>query len=315
MRQRFEIMTDYILDMARVRYGIAVTTDNRNVLKKAIRNMFAGNKNLLVYKDFFAWIGKPEMFKLRKNRTFEYADLAPLAYLHLALDGNTPRTQVKHLLIDEMQDYSPIQYKVIQKLYPCRKTILGDASQSVNPYGSSDAEMIRKTFVGGGIMKLNKSYRSTYEIIGFAKRIRPDNELDVIERHGEYPRIFQCKDKVHELNVIEGRISAFRESEFKSLGIICKEEAKAFALYESLKEENRDIHYLFHQSTVYVNGIVVTSAHMSKGLEFDEVIIPHTDNINYKTEIDKSMLYVAVTRAMHRLTLTCSGEVTGFLKE
>jgi len=86
-------------------------------------------------------------------------------------------------------------------------------------------------------------------------------------------------------------------------------------LYESLKEENRDIHYLFHQSTVYVNGIVVTSAHMAKGLEFDEVIIPHTDNINYKTEIDRSMLYVAVTRAMHRLTLTCSGEVTGFLKE
>ena len=88
---------------------------------------------------------KPEMFKTRKNRILEYADLAPLAYLHIALDGNNAQSYVKHLLIDEMQDYSPIQYKVIQKLYPCRKTILGDASQSVNPYGSSTAGMIQKS--------------------------------------------------------------------------------------------------------------------------------------------------------------------------
>ena len=88
---------------------------------------------------------KPDLFKMRKNRLLEYADLAPLAYLHIALNGNNTQFYVKHLLIDEMQDYSPIQYKVIQKLYPCRKTILGDASQSVNPYGSSTADMIQKS--------------------------------------------------------------------------------------------------------------------------------------------------------------------------
>ena len=118
--------------------------------------MFAGNNDLQVYKEFFEWIGKPELFKLRKNRILEYTDLAPLAYLHLALDGNITQYCVKHLLIDEMQDYSPIQYKVIQKLYPCRKTILGDASQSVNPYGSSTAGMIRKAFTMGEVMKLCK---------------------------------------------------------------------------------------------------------------------------------------------------------------
>lgn len=118
MRQRFEVMTDYILEMAQVKYRIDVTTTNRNMLKKEIRSMFAGNNNLEVYRGFFEWIGKPEMFKLRKNRILEYADLAPLVYLHIALGGKTPRTNVKHLLIDEMQDYTPIQYKVIQKLYP-----------------------------------------------------------------------------------------------------------------------------------------------------------------------------------------------------
>ena len=112
-----------------------------------LKKMFAGNNDLQIYKDFFEWIGKPEMFKTRKNRILEYADLAPLAYLHIALNGNNAQSYVKHLLIDEMQDYSPIQYKVIQKLYPCRKTILGDASQSVNPHGSSTAAMIQKAFV------------------------------------------------------------------------------------------------------------------------------------------------------------------------
>lgn len=314
MRQRFEVMTDHILEIAYVKYRIVITTDNRNMLKKAIRNMFAGNNDLLVYKDFFEWIGKPEMYKLRKNHTLEYADLAPLAYLHMALDGNKTQTQVKHLLIDEMQDYSPIQYKVIQKLYPCRKTILGDVCQSVNPYGSSDAAMIKKAFVAGEIMKLNKSYRSTYEITSFSKTIRPGSESEVLERHGEQPRIFQYKDAVNEINAITGFISRFRKSEFNSLGIICKAEAQAFALYESLKNDNKDINYLSHQSTAYVNGINITSAYMAKGLEFDEVIIPHTDNINYKTEMDKSMLYIAVTRAMHRLTITCSGEISELLK-
>ena len=75
--------------------------------------MFAGNNDLQVYKDFFAWMGKPELFKMRKNRILEYADIAPLAYLHIALKGGT-KNYVKHLLVDEMQDYSPIQYKVMQ---------------------------------------------------------------------------------------------------------------------------------------------------------------------------------------------------------
>lgn len=155
MRQRFEAMTDYILDMMKVQYAFTVTTAERNFLKKEIKRMFAGNNDLQVYKDFFAWAGKPELFKMRKNRTLEYSDLAPLAYLHIALEGGT-KNYVKHLLVDEMQDYSPIQYKVMQKLFPCRKTVLGDASQSVNPYGSSTANMIQKALAAGEVMRLCK---------------------------------------------------------------------------------------------------------------------------------------------------------------
>ena len=310
MRQRFDVMADYLLDLTQVQYRIPVTTDNRNLLRREIRNMFGAGNDLEVYKAFFDWVGKPDMFQLRKNRSLENADLAPLAYLRLALDGNQPNTRVKHLLIDEMQDYTPIQYKVIQKLFSCRKTILGDAGQSVNPYGSSTAEMIREAFVTGEIMRLNKSYRSTTEITAFARTIRPDTEAEVMERHGELPRIFRCKGTADEYTRIATLIGEFRESPHKSLGIICKDEVQAQALYERFREEYEDLFFLSYLSTAYVNGIIVTSAHMAKGLEFDEVIVPHAGHKNYKTEIDRSMLYVAVTRAMHKLSLTCTGDVT-----
>ena len=305
IRRRFDAMADYMLDMLKIQYAFTVTTAGRNLLKKEIRLMFAGNNDIQVYKDFFKWTNNPGMFKMRKGHTLEYSDLAPLAYLHLALEGNGNQPfRVKHLLIDEMQDYSPIQYKVIQKLFPCRKTVLGDAGQSVNPYGSSTAETIQKSLTASEIMKLCKSYRSTFEITDFAQKIHPNAELEPVARHGEKPQILQFGSAVEELSGIMGLISTYRKSGYKSLGIICKTEQQARKMADMLKSYANDISFLSSQSSAFVQGIVITSAHMAKGLEFDEVIIPQTDERNYCSEIDKSMLYVAVTRAMHRLTLT-----------
>ena len=305
IRRRFDAMADYMLDMLKIQYAFTVTTAGRNLLKKEIRLMFAGNNDIQVYKDFFKWTNNPGMFKMRKGHTLEYSDLAPLAYLHLALEGNGNQPfRVKHLLIDKMQDYSPIQYKVIQKLFPCRKTVLGDAGQSVNPYGSSTAETIQKSLTASEIMKLCKSYRSTFEITDFAQKIHPNAELEPVARHGEKPQILQFGSAVEELSGIMGLISTYRKSGYKSLGIICKTEQQAREMADMLKSYANDISFLSSQSSAFVQGIVITSAHMAKGLEFDEVIIPQTDERNYRSEIDKSMLYVAVTRAMHRLTLT-----------
>ena len=305
IRRRFDAMADYMLDMLKIQYAFTVTTAGRNLLKKEIRLMFAGNNDIQVYKDFFKWTNNPGMFKMRKGHTLEYSDLAPLAYLHLALEGSGNQPfRVKHLLIDEMQDYSPIQYKVIQKLFPCRKTVLGDAGQSVNPYGSSTAETIQKSLTASEIMKLCKSYRSTFEITDFAQKIHPNAELEPVARHGEKPQILQFGSAVEELSGIMGLISTYRKSGYKSLGIICKTEQQAREMADVLKSYANDISFLSSQSSAFVQGIVITSAHMAKGLEFDEVIIPQTDERNYRSEIDKSMLYVAVTRATHRLTLT-----------
>lgn len=307
MRQRFEAMTEYMLEIIKIQHAYTATTSEKNMLKKEIKKMFAGNNDIQVYKDYFKWIEKPALFKTRKNQTLEYADLAPLAYLHLALDGNDTPSRVKHLLIDEMQDYSPIQYKVIQKLFPCRKTVLGDANQSVNPYGSSTADMIQKAFITGEIMKLCKSYRSTCEITDFAQRIRTNEDIEPVARHGEKPQIIKLANEKEEIAAIAGLISIFNTSTHKSLGIICKTELQAKEMAGKLKEYTNNLYFLSSQSTTFVQGIIITSAHIAKGLEFDEVIVPQVNHRNYHSEIDQSMLYVAVTRAMHRLTLTYSG--------
>ena len=181
---------------------------------------------------------------------------------------------------------------------------MGDAGQSVNPYGSSTAETIQKSLTASEIMKLCKSYRSTFEITDFAQKIHPNAELEPVARHGEKPQILQFGSAVEELSGIMGLISTYRKSGYKSLGIICKTEQQAREMADVLKSYANDISFLSSQSSAFVQGIVITSAHMAKGLEFDEVIIPQTDERNYRSEIDKSMLYVAVTRAMHRLTLT-----------
>lgn len=313
LRQRFEPMINYIVEITEIRYRFIITTIQRNLLKKEVKRMFCANNDIQVYKDFFQWIGKPEMLKTRKNHTLEYSDLAPLAYLHIALEGYNQQSNVKHLLVDEMQDYSPIQYKILQKIYPCKKTILGDASQSVNPYGSSNADIIRKTFASGEVMKLCKSYRSTYEITDFAQRIRTNNELDPVGRHGDYPQVLKYDNVQEEILGITDLISTFKKSNHQSLGIICKTELQAKEVSEKLKTYDEDISFLSNQSSAFIKGIIITSAHMAKGLEFDEVIISQVNDKNYCTEIDRSMLYVAVTRAMHKLTLTYTNPLSKFI--
>ena len=155
-----------------------------------------------------------------------------------------------------MQDYSPIQYKVMQKLFPCRKTVLGDASQSVNPYGSSTADMIRKALVTGEVMKLCKSYRSTCEITDLAQKIRKNTDLEPVARHGEKPQVLEFNNEKEELSAIKELIAIYQASAYKSLGIVCKTESQAREMADKLQIP--DIHFLSSQSSAFVQGIVIT---------------------------------------------------------
>jgi DNA helicase-2/ATP-dependent DNA helicase PcrA len=210
-----------------------------------------------------------------------------------------------------MQDYTAIQYAVVSRLFKCRKTILGDASQQVNPYSASSAEAIERVFPQGDVIKLFRSYRSTMEITAFAQRIFRNPDLIPMERHGEVPEVRRVGSNIEEVEAIKQLIADFKESDRQSLGIICKTRDQAAYLHNTLQFP--EVHLLTAESTSFREGIVLTTAHLSKGLEFDEVIVPFASERNYNTEVDKSMLYIACTRAMHRLTLLYSSEQSVFL--
>ncbi|NML67870.1 ATP-binding domain-containing protein [Hymenobacter sp. RP-2-7] len=233
------------------------------------------------------------------------------ALIYLRLEDSSAYDHVKHLLVDEMQDYTPVQYAVLSRVFACRKTILGDSSQTVNPYGASSAETIERVFPQAEVVKLYRSYRSTIEITTFAQRITPNPDLIPLERHGPPPAVARYASPGEELQGIRQLLAAFQGSGYQSLGVICKTQRQAAALHQALATSG--VQLLTEEFTTFKEGIIITTAHLAKGLEFDEVVVPFASARNYKTEVDRRMLYVACTRAMHQLTLTCSGEATPFV--
>jgi DNA helicase-2/ATP-dependent DNA helicase PcrA len=295
-------------------YNYDISTQERTALRDAVRKMVRRPTLRAIYRGLFQWMEDPELFKPAPGGKLEYADVFPLIYLKMRLEGlDTPRRSVKHLLIDEMQDYTPVQYAVIARLFNCKKTILGDATQSVNPYSASTAETIQRTLNNTTCVKLTRSYRSSIEIMQFAQHISPNPDLVPIARHGEVPQVFKCRSKTEEIQRICDIIAAFSTSIYNTMGIICKTQKQAKALFESIAAAGWTAELLSAESASFSSGVIVCTAHMAKGLEFDQVIVPDVSEKNYSTEMDRNMLYVACTRAMHCLTITCIGTPARFL--
>jgi DNA helicase-2/ATP-dependent DNA helicase PcrA len=241
----------------------------------------------------------------------EYADVFPIIYCKIRLEGMQTYDHVKHLLVDEMQDYTPVQYAVLSRIFHCRKTILGDVSQTVNPYSASSAETIEEVFPQGDVVKLFRSYRSTVEITLFAQGIKHNPGIITIERHGAEPVVSGFTESSQEVAEVQRLIEVFRVSTHRSLAIICKTQHQAVQLFNQIKQPG--FHLLTADSAAFHQGVVVTNAHVAKGLEFDQVIVPFATAENYRTDVDRSMLYIACTRAMHELKLTYTGERSAFL--
>ena len=297
-----------------IHYHHDLAPEERRQLRAALKSMLKRRSLRETYIGLFAWIGRPELFVPAKGGRLEYADVFPLVYLQLRLFGpSTAYAGVKHLLIDEMQDYTPVQYAVIARLFKCKMTILGDASQAVNPYTSSTSADIERVFFGATCVKLTRSYRSSYEITRFAQAICPDPQLQPVERHGEPPQIHACRTRAEQARLVGALIDAFAGSGHHSLGIVCKTQRQAEKLHGALRAKGYTAHLLGTRSSTFAQGLIVCSAHMAKGLEFDQVIVPDADSTNYATSMDRNMLYVACTRAMHKLVLSFTGELTRFI--
>ncbi|GIO30401.1 helicase [Paenibacillus albilobatus] len=315
LQQRLAKAAAIIGGQSRTEDGERLAPDAVRRIKAAVKKMFKIPNLLNLYKEFYNHIGRPEMYKPIGKKWIEFADVFPLIYLKLLVEGAEPVQLVKHLLVDEMQDYTPVQYAVLAQRFPCKKTILGDATQSVNPYSSTSLADIKAVFPRAETMELLKSYRSTLEITNFALRIKPNRRLLPIERHGERPEVLRYENMEEEIGGIRELCRQFLNSKLHSLGIVCKTKAQAEQIAQAIAVLQTDVHLLDFSSAAFHEGITVTFAHMAKGLEFDQVIVPFADRENYRSEMDRSLLYVACTRAMHRLCLTYTGEIAPFLEQ
>ncbi|MFD1875098.1 HelD family protein [Hymenobacter bucti] len=309
--KRFPLVAQDVRTYVRDATQRKLTGQEKSIIGEAIPRMFKFTQVLDFYRDFYRWLGRPELCRVEPGQRLEYADVFPLIYLRLRLEGITAYEHVKHLVIDEMQDYTPVHYAVLARLFPCRKTILGDVNQTVNPYSASSAETIERVFPQAEIVKLHRSYRSTLEITTFAQRITPNPDLIPLERHGREPFIMRFDSPAEELRAVQQLVAAFQSGGQQSLGIICKTQRQATQVHQAL--QGPGVQLLTAESSTFKEGVIITTAYLAKGLEFDEVVVPFASAATYQTEVDKGMLYVACTRAMHQLTLTHTGAVTEFL--
>ncbi|MCH5340476.1 MAG: AAA family ATPase [Acetatifactor sp.] len=293
---------------------------------------------MALYRNFYWHIGKPEMFYYEEGKMLEAADIFPLIYVKLYLEGRAADENIQYLLIDEMQDHAPVQYAVLNRLYPCRKTILGDFAQNVSPFGGSSLDFLREMYPSAQVMEIRKSYRSTWEIMEFARHVGGRHiQIEPVQRHGEAPAVvgFENRQKMKE-KVLELTARICEEQSFGHTGILCKSKAQAEELFHwlavKMKKEVDGLHRLQGEQKVqkeqipaerlhlldtdsqeFYEGVMVMGVAISKGLEFDQVIIVDADDDNYNTEYERGLLYVACTRAMHSLTILYSGNPSRFI--
>ncbi|QDV21971.1 HelD family protein [Aureliella helgolandensis] len=306
-------VTAAIVEQIKLNHQKVIENKQRAELRAQLKAMMGETDLKKLYKGFYEWSGKADLFKIGPKGSLEYADVYPLIYMKLQLSNTTPNAAVKHLVVDEMQDYSPLQYRVLSQLYPCKKTVLGDRNQSVNPLSSSHAEAIRDILPESLCVYMRKSYRSTSQITQVAQAILNNPDLEPIARHGEEPTFNSFRKKSEELDFIAGQVKDFCGGEYQSMAIICRTQGEADELYEHLRSTTT-VSLLNSKSRVFASGVVITTAYLAKGLEFDKVLVPFCTKTNYHQAIDRHMLYIAVTRAMHSLAITHRGAITEFLE-
>lgn len=316
VRRRLEDIAMAMAEELRIqRKAKGFGTHKKNILEW-LMSRYRHNDPLELYRNFYREMGREDLFVWDEERGLESADIFPLIYVKMYLDGGVDNRKIKHLVIDEMQDYTPIQYAVLNRLYPCGKTILGDFSQNVVPFTQGSLASLSKMYPGAQVVEIRKSYRSTCEIINFARKIR-QQDIEPILRHGEEPKVKCCADE-NEMwgQILEIAQRAVSAEGSAKCGILCKNLVQAEELHLWLEGRMRmhpKLHLLNYDSDAFYDGVMVTAVPVAKGLEFDEVVIPDVDCGNYDTEYDRGLLYVACTRAMHRLTLLYCGKASRFL--
>jgi DNA helicase-2/ATP-dependent DNA helicase PcrA len=252
-----------------------------------------------------------------ENRVVKYEDVVPLLYMKAAFEGVSALNSIRHVIIDEAQDYSAFHYQMMKRLFPRSSfTLLGDLNQSINEHmGVRNYKAIVDGFAEerASIVKLTKSYRSTEEIVHFTKALLVDGEgIQSVDRNGEKPRIIQAADESMMLDQAAKDIRSLIAQGFSSVAILCKTASQSKQVYEYL-QPLLDLHLITKQDQTFKKGVVVVPIYLAKGLEYDAVILYQVNDDQYGAERDRKLLYTGCTRALHKLHLLYTGTLSPFV--
>jgi len=261
-----------------------------------------------------------------KSGWLETEDLAPIIYIKFIIYGMDEKIPVKHVVIDEAQDFSAFQVYVLKKIIKDSSfTILGDLNQGIHSYrGIRDWDELTGIVFSDRkhvFLTLEQSYRTTVEIMDAANMVigkiksREVSKAKPVIRHGEEVRIRPAAGKKEVIDGIISDMDEFRRLSYKSVAIICKTLRECREAHAALSRHIDGIALITGKEDEYRAGVAVVPSYLAKGLEFDAVIVFNADSAEYtEDELDIKLLYVAMTRALHRLYIYHTGELTPLLK-
>ena len=258
---------------------------------------------------------------LSKN-SLSYEDVMNYLLLKGRVQGFAPQNNIKHVVIDEAQDYTILQYDLLSQMFPNASfTILGDTNQSIMPavkhknYDSIINTLSKeRRYVRSETKYLAKTYRSTYEINTFAKSLVQEKlGYNQVERHGDKVLVALDKGDVAERKVFQDAIKQKRK--YNSVAIIVKSEQELEKVKEKLIAAGMDRKFSFVTKTTAdfdTKKVQIVPSYIAKGLEFDAVCIYNANAENYGKDYT-NLFYVCCTRALHKLSIYYSGTISPLL--
>ncbi|WP_299745871.1 RNA polymerase recycling motor HelD [uncultured Rossellomorea sp.] len=248
-----------------------------------------------------------------------YEDATPFLLLKELILGFQTNTSIKHVLIDEAQDYSPFQFEFIKRLFPSAKmTVLGDFNQAIFAHAREHVDFSTLTGLYGQgettMINLTQSYRSTKPIIEFTRRLVPGgDQISPFDREGDKPVLTRVTDHDELHSRIAAKIEEWKDRDYHSIAVICKSARESEAAYASLRGVE-GIKLMKSASLEYEQGVIVIPAYLAKGIEFDAVILYDASASSYGDDSLSRLFYTACTRAMHELQLFSVGEPSPFFE-
>ena len=263
---------------------------------------------------------KENTLKSLKSRVIENEDIAPIMYIKLKYFGNDEYKDIRCVVVDEAQDFGVFSYYILRHvLSQANFSIFGDLAQGIYSYRAIEKwQDIQDTiFEDSEYLNLRKSYRTSIEIMTEANKISSAINLGeakpVIRESGPVIKTKVDKDKKNEY--IKNKVKEYLDNGYKSIAVVYKNQPEMAKMSKMLKDNGIDNEIIYKDQEKYNGGVCILTSYLSKGLEFDCVIIADSDERTYDSNnvLDMKLLYVAMTRALHKLELIYTDNICSYL--